>query len=309
LKDNMLAVLIVFFLAITAYARPVVVTAEDCDNGIGRVRELAVSQDGRFVAALRHDACLWRSKDGRRIKQFDFAQPLFLAGGLLFLGEKTFDPLNPGTISSNKAPHYDSESTDVFALIGPTSIAIKNNEQQVLIYDWKTKLTQAFPGTWKALSKNFVVDWDGWEEDRPLTIRWASILAPSQHGSFRLSRKGRAQLIGMGNDMAIFNYGSDNVIDIWKLPEGRRVAVLPAGTNETLGIASNGKTMATYENLGPKGKDNEYRIVIWNVRPLKKTLQVRVKLSGLPHDFRFDDAAKTLVICDENGACVFLHLP
>jgi hypothetical protein len=114
-------------------------------------------------------------------------------------------------------------------------------------------------------------------------------------------------LIAIGGDRVILREGSDGEIEIWGILESRRIASLPAGSSDTLGISPDGKTMATYENLNPDGE--EYRVVIWNVDPLRKTSQVRVKLTDSPRELMFDEAAKTLVVCDDRGACAILRRP
>jgi hypothetical protein len=309
-----------FLLALTPAAHPAdgkgkagapssswtVVPAQDCDNGIGPFRELTISSDGTFVAALRHDACLWRAKDGHRIKQLDFAQPVVFAGNLLFHGDKIFDPTKLAVVGTNKLPRYGSDSRDVFAVVGPTSAAIQGFDRKVLIYDWNTKSARPFPGTGFALSSRFVVDADAWEDERPMTIRWTSIAAPSRQGSFRLSKNGEARLLHLGGDRAIFSYGMSGGIEVWQIPEGRRVAALPADTIAPVGISPDGKTMATCQHVG-EPDSNDYDVIIWNVDPLRKTAKIRVKLTNLPRELMFDDTARTLVVCDDSGACVFLR--
>jgi hypothetical protein len=232
---------------------------------------------------------------------------VFLAGGLLFFGNKTFDPAKLMLIDENKVPSYDSESIDTLAIVSSSSIAVKNNNRDVLIYDWKKKQVLTIPGRWQALSRDYVIDWDGWEENLPLGIRWASIKTPSKKGSFKLSKNGNAQLIGMGADVAIFSYGFDKEIEIRSIPDGRKICTLPANTNKTIGIAPDGKTLATYENMGAEATENEFRVVFWNIRPLRKLSQAIIKLTADPRDLRFNESAKALVVCDENGSCVFLR--
>jgi hypothetical protein len=285
-----------------------VIPAQDCDNGIGALRELSVSRDGSFVAALRHDACLWRAKDGHRLKQLEFAQPVVFAGNLLFLGDKIFDPAKLAVVGTTKLPRYGTESADVFAVVGPTTAAIVtfDYKAKIQIYDWNTKVARPFPGTGHALSSKFVLGWDEYRDDGPPAVRWASIAEPTQQGSFRLSKNGRAVAVALGGDRAVFAYGHvSQDIEVWAIPEGRRLAKLPAGTPDTLGISPDGKTMATSEYIPSEGE--EYWVVIWQVAPLRATARVRIKLTASPRAFRFDDTARTLVVCDDNGACVFLR--
>jgi hypothetical protein len=140
-----LAVASLFLLALTPPARSAdregkagtspgpwtVVPAQDCDNGVGPLRELSISRDGTFVAALRHEACLWRAKDGHRMRQLDFAQPVVSAANLLFLGDKIFDPAKLAVVGTTKLPRYGSEETNLFAVVGPSSVAI-NSDRKVL---------------------------------------------------------------------------------------------------------------------------------------------------------------------------------
>jgi hypothetical protein len=284
-----------------------VVPAQDCDNGIGALRELSISRDGSFVAALRHDVCLWRAKDGHRIKQLDFAQPVVFAGNLLLLGDKILDPVKLAVVGSNKLPNYGSESPDVFAVVGPSAAAVIS-DRKVVIYDWDTKTVRPGLGTGQCLSNQFVLDWDGYYDDQPLTIRWASIAPPARQGSFRLSKNGSAVPFALGGDRAVFVYGTGGEtgnIEVWGIPEGRRFAKLPADTFTPLGMSPDGKTMATYENI--VSEDYAYQVVIWNVAPLQVTARVRIKLASTPRAFRFDESARLLVVCGDNGECSFLR--
>lgn len=320
-----LAVTLVPFLAVTgsanakerqASANPpasswAVVHAEACDNGIGHVRELTVRADGKFVAASRHEACLWRARDGRKLKQLEWAQPIGFLGNLLFVGETAIDPEKLAAVGGDKVPRYQSERSDTFAIVGSTSVALLDVDLRVRIYDWSTKVARALPGKWRSLSNAYVVGWEEWEGDRPMTLAWAAIDSPARQGSFRLSKNGEAQVIGMGGSRAVVRYGVQDTdslgIEIWDVPSGRRIAVLPAKTHGDLGMSPDGKTLATYDSLGPKAKDGEFDISIWDVQPLRKTAQIRVQFTAYPSHFRFDEAAKMLVVCDAEGECAILH--
>jgi hypothetical protein len=288
-----------------------VVRAEDCDNGIGPVRELTVRADGKFVAASRHEACLWRASDGRKIKQLEWAQPLAFIGNLLFAGETAIDPEKLAPVGSDKLPGYQSEHADTFAIVDRTSVALLDVHGRARIYDWSTKVARDLPGRWASLSNAYVARCGEWDEDGPTTLAWASIDSPARQGSFRLSRNSAAVVIGMGGSRAVVRYGvqytDSQAIEIWDVPTGRRIAILPAKTYADLGISPDGKALVTYDIPGPKAKDGEIDLSIWDVQPLRKTAQLRVQLAAAPSHFRFDEAAKTLVVCDAEGACAIMH--
>jgi hypothetical protein len=146
----------------------------------------------------------------------------------------------------------------------------------------------------------------GSSDPNRLNMRWSSLTTPTQQGSIHLSRNEGAQLLAVGGDWVVFRLASDEEIEIWGTPEGRQIAPFPAGTSDTLGIAPDVKTLATCESLAAQKAEDG--VVIWNVAPLRKTSQVRAKLTHTPRQLKVD-AAKTLVVCDDNGDCVILRRP